>query len=694
MGVAASLPRRGERRRARLTVFSRLGAMHGLVSIVAASFLARAAGALTKATPDYFPDEYMYAELGRSLAETGRPLVRGADSSFPALLQPLLTAPAWALGDVSDSYRLIQLVGALAMSLAAVPVFFLAVRLGLTRGTALACAVFAVVIPALLYTSSVLAEPFAYPLFLAAVYSGTIALADRSRRAGIAFAVVAALAAFARLQLAVLPLCFVASALVVGSRRRSLAHDLRAHAIPLLLFAGPVALLLTSPHATGVYGGFLNLELEPLPLIERLGTNGLGLMYAAGWILVPGACLGIALGLTRPSTRAELSLAALSLTLVVALLLQASLYGDLDRIQERYTFYAAPLLAITFCLYAKQGWPWRKAHAVLAAAALATAAVVPLSGYVASYGKVQSPFLLGVARLEEALGEPGTASLAVAVAAALLSLAAIGASLRRRIGSAIALGLALGFCAAASICATLYDAGNSNAVREAYLPEEPSWIDRSGLSNVALVAGFATHAETGAQLFWNRSVEDVLLLPGVAPPDAFGTTPARIGPDGSLSVAGRVVRRPLLVDEWASLVQLRGARPIDSAPSYRLWKPAGTPRLALRFDGYFRDGWLAPRGRVIVWPAPAGSALQGVLSFAVTAGNDLGGPARLRIVAGTEVGEWQVPEGASQRIEVAVCARGPWRARYEVDRATWFDQRFVSFRATPPRFRPEARACS
>jgi hypothetical protein len=149
----------------------------------------------------------------------------------------------------------------------------------------------------------------------------------------------------------------------------------------------------------------------------------------------------------------------------------------------------------------------------------------------------------------------------------------------------------------------------------------------------------------------------------------------------------------LLVDEWASLVQLRGARPVASAPSYRLWDPAGTPRLALRFDGYFRDGWLAPRGRVTVWPAAARTALQGVLSFAERAGSELGGAARLRIVAGTEVGEWQVPRGASRRIEVAVCARGPWRARYEVDRAKWFDQRFVSFRSTRPRFKSDSAAC-
>jgi hypothetical protein len=693
VGVAASLPRRGDRRTSPLAVFSRLGALHGLVLVVAVSFAARAAAALAKATPDYFPDEYMYAELGRSIAESGRPLVRGADSSFPALLQPIVTAPAWMFGDVADGYRLIQLCGALAMSLAAVPVFFLALRVGLGRRPALACAAIAVGIPSLVYASSLLAEPFAYPLFLGAVYSGTVALAERSRRAGLAFVILTGLACFARVQFAVLPLCFLVSTLFVGLRRRSLVQDVRAQAVPLLLFALPVGALLASPHIVGIYGGFLDLELDPAQLAQRFGTNAMGLMYASGWIVVPGACLGIWLALTRTASRADQAFAALSLTVTFALLLEASLYGDLERIQERYVFYAAPLFAIGFCLVAARGWPLRRAHALLSTAALALAAVVPLSGYAASFGKVQSPFLFGVARLEEALPDPGTASLVVAFAAAGLSLVAILASLRPEIGSAVVLGLALAACAGASTLATLFDVRNSRAVRDSYLPAERSWIDRSGLSNVALVAGSAQHTETATQLFWNRSVDEVLLLPGAGRPDGFATTPARVGPDGSLRVEGRIVRRPLLVDEWGSLVQLRGATAIASAPSYRLWRPAGTPRLALRFGGYFRDGWLGPRGEITVWPANAAAKVEGVLSFVVTAGTDFNGTARLRFSSATELGGWRVAPGESRRVEIPVCALGAWRASFEIDRVKWFDQRFVSFRSTLPRFRRDPTAC-
>ena len=66
--------------------------------------------------PALFPDEYIYSSIGRSIAESGEPLIRGGSAHFPALLQPIVTAPAWLIGDVGISFRLVQAIGALAMS--------------------------------------------------------------------------------------------------------------------------------------------------------------------------------------------------------------------------------------------------------------------------------------------------------------------------------------------------------------------------------------------------------------------------------------------------------------------------------------------------------------------------------------------------------------------------------------------------
>src|ERR671922_1549946 len=66
-----------------------------LGGIVVASFGGRFLAALGRVVPYYLPDEYIYPTLARSLAEHGRPLIRGGAAHFPALLDPLVTAPVW-----------------------------------------------------------------------------------------------------------------------------------------------------------------------------------------------------------------------------------------------------------------------------------------------------------------------------------------------------------------------------------------------------------------------------------------------------------------------------------------------------------------------------------------------------------------------------------------------------------------------
>ena len=70
-----------------------------LRGIVFASTLARAVVAFARQTPTYFPDEYLYSAMSRSIAETGRPLVRGGSAHLPSVLGPLLTSPAWLIRD-------------------------------------------------------------------------------------------------------------------------------------------------------------------------------------------------------------------------------------------------------------------------------------------------------------------------------------------------------------------------------------------------------------------------------------------------------------------------------------------------------------------------------------------------------------------------------------------------------------------
>ena len=190
--------------------------------------------------PALFPDEYIdLVDRPVDRRVSGRPLIRGGSAHFPALLQPIVTAPAWLIGDVDTAFRAVQAIGALAMSLAAVPVFLLARRLGLGGRVALTLAAFTVLVPDLLYASFVSSEALAYPLVIASVYAATCAIAAPTRRAQVAFVALAILATMARVQFAVLPIVFVLATILVGARERRTKEALREQLLPLCVFALP-----------------------------------------------------------------------------------------------------------------------------------------------------------------------------------------------------------------------------------------------------------------------------------------------------------------------------------------------------------------------------------------------------------------------------------------------------------------------
>lgn len=696
MAVEARALRRAHGLRS-LAVRAELGAVHVLGGIVAASFLFRLAAGWLRATPVYFADEYIYAELGRSIAETGRPLIRGTAAHFPALLYPIVTAPAWLVDDVGVSFRLVQVIGALAMSLAAVPAYLLARRLGLGTRTALVLALFAVAIPDLLYAAWVVSEPIAYPLALAAVLAGTLALARPSARAQLAFVAFAGLATFARIQFIVLPLCFIAALAVVGARERRLRIAVREQAVVLVLFAVVfVAAVATGPgRVLGYYHGVLDLDAGAGSLLEWLGSQAIVLAYASGWVLVPGALLGLVLALWRPASRAELAFAALSLFFTLGLLFEGALYAASggNRVQERYFFYALPLLAILFVLYARRGWPHRVPHALLAAALVTVSARVPLSGFAAGDGKTNSPLLIAAGSLERAVGDVGLASLLMAAGAAVFSLAGVAAMWRLRARTPFVLGLALAGCLAASVAVVVTDHRNTTQVHAAILPGDPSWIDRTGVHDVAFLQtpfgnrGFATE-----QLFWNRSVEDLLVLPETTPVDAFSFATVQIGGDGSLLAGGRPVVRPLAVEAYGTTLRFRGARTIARSAVYRLIVPEGRPRLALYFPGRHWDGWLAPRGEIRLWPESAESGLAGRLSIAFTVPREArGATVAFRLPNGTK--DFPLTAGSRRTVQLNVCSSGQWRAGYEATFTGTVGDRLVSVQASEPVFHPDPTAC-
>jgi hypothetical protein len=664
-----------------------------VAALVALSSVIHGALAWRRATPGYFPDEYMYAELGRSLLETGSPLVRGESSHFLPLLYPLLTAPAWLWDDVEVAYRTVQAFNAVAMSLAAIPVFLLARRLRVGDRLALAAAALAVVLPELVYSSSVLAESLAYPLALTAVAAAVAVIERPSLRLQLAFLACSGLAASSRIQLAVLPLCYLAAIVAIGLRERQLRARLREHwlavgATVAFLAGGLVVGLVGN---LGVYGSLTAYSVEPVGAAKAFGVNALVLGYAVGWVLVPGALLGLALALARPRGRGEFAFGVVALSLLLSLLTQAALVGDVGRVQERYVIYAAPLVICLFALYTRRGWPHLRVHALLAAAAAAAVAVVPLAGYAAGGGTGQSFVLVSLQELERLLGDVGLASLAFAGAATILSaLVLVAACSRPAFATVAALAVTTAVGVGMTVAAQLHFEANRSAVRAIYLPGDPSWVDAAAGGPVTLLAApHSTRADLLTTLFWNRSVDRLVLLDGAGKPDSFAAPTARLDDAGHLVGTTGLV----LADTLGSSLVLRNAARVAGGPTKTLWRSSGAPQLEVLMTGRYYNGLLLGEGGIRVWPEHAGGRLAGWLELDLSSPSGSATlPFRLELPDGHRI-EHRIRAGAVTTIRLPVCAGGVWKAPFSAGSTALADGTTVGLSASEPRLVDDPAAC-
>jgi len=648
--------------------------------IVAASFGARLIAAAGRPVPHYLPDEYIYPSLARSFAEHGQPMIRGVAVHFPALLDPLLTAPVWLFThDPVRAYGITQGLHAAFVSVAAAPAYLLCKRLGIAPWLAVAVAALAVAVPDGVYASSMLADPLAYPLVLSTVYLG-VCLVERSTVGlQLAFALSGALAVLARIQYAVVPIAVLAAELV-ADRGRLLTSLRRVWLAVVLLVAPPVVLFSTlgSQRVLGVYSHG-DHALHPGTLLQWVGREGMLLAYASGWVLVPGALAGLGLALARPLRRAELAFAVTTVLLAAALLLEAAQIAGTDsqRFQERYLFTLVPLFAVAFGLYVKRGLPLRIPVGLASAALLLLAARVPLSGYAAAHNKDDSPTLWAVLRFE-AIVSVGNGALAVALVAAVLS--AIGAlAAFRKIPAAVAVVAALAACCALSAGASSYDHLSSTSLRHS-LPPDLRWVDHARLGRVDLLAPPGARKEQSwEQLFWNTSVTRLLLL-GSPPLDQFDTKTVRVARDGRILVDGRVDRRPLLVQTYASTVQMTGVKRVKHDVIFDLYRPMGTPHLKLVAAGRFADKWLAPRGAITVW-----SKRPGTLTLVVTM------PRGTRVTPVRFNGRLvRVQPGKRTTLRFRVPGGGPWSLHFNSKTQGYLDDRAVSVLAPVVAFRAKA----
>ena len=142
---------------ARESVLAR-AATRWLVAVVGMSTLLRASIGLGSPSPWILPDEILYSELAKAIAEGTEPAVRGVPALTWGVVYPVLVAPAWAaFADPVSAYHAALVINALVMSSAAIPAYLLA-RLFVAERSAIVVAAMTVLVPSLSYTSVVMTE--------------------------------------------------------------------------------------------------------------------------------------------------------------------------------------------------------------------------------------------------------------------------------------------------------------------------------------------------------------------------------------------------------------------------------------------------------------------------------------------------------------------------------------------------------
>jgi len=352
-----------------------------LAALVSASALTRFVVALRSPAPWIFPDEWVYAELARSFGASGHFLVWGADWPVQTFgpLYPALISPAYRLtGSVEQAYTVVRAVNCVLMSLAAVPAYFLARRL-LDRRLAFLVAALVLLVPSMVYTTKVMTENLAYPVFLAAVLAFVRALERPSAgRQAAALGLIAVSFLTRGEMLVLLPayLCAIILLAVLDGRSeqgglsaRGLLPTIRNYRFTWLAVLGGAFLFTTAPLAAErspavLLGGHehllgkVRLLETPRWLLYQLAELDLavGVLPFAAFLLV------VALVLVQPaSPRASRVFVALSLPLFACFMLLGAVYATqprpLPHVFERYVYYVMPLLLIAVLFWLQQGLP-------------------------------------------------------------------------------------------------------------------------------------------------------------------------------------------------------------------------------------------------------------------------------------------------------------------------------------------------
>jgi hypothetical protein len=579
-----------------------------LLGLVAVSSALRFWAASRVPVPWILPDETIYAELGKSLYESGRLEILGEPTRFYGLVTPALAGLPLSVGDVEDGYRALKAIQAIVVSLAAVPVFFWA-RTMASEGWALAAAALSLTIPDLAYSGLIMTEVAFYPATILAAWAMAVALVRPTLAAQAAVVGTVLLAAGTRLQAVVLVPAFAAALLIHLASERGLRK---------------IGRYWPTAAAFAVAGGAWALVRlrEGAPASELLGAYraagevdyGFGdavrfvLYHAADVLLLTGVvpvCAVALLALVRdkpPRLRAYLAVTgAVSVSMTVIVGTFASRH--VGHLAERNLFALAPLFFVGLAAWFATGAPRpRIATPLVALAAVALLVWLPVGELVSVATIVDAFTLIPLYRLTVRASDVNL-DLVVAVAGLAAGAALVLLSRRRLWLLPLALGLAF---AAASVSASRVVAARATLGQPGSVGPNPQWIDDAGDGPAAyLYTGDVFWTSVWETVFWNRRVRRVYdLLEAVVP----GPLPQpSLGPyeDGRLvDKTGAEVRIGHVVA--SDSLRFVGRRVANAGNSISLWKVEPPLRLAQWTQNVRFDRTIDGQARVIVYACRGG----------------------------------------------------------------------------------------
>ena len=561
-------------------------------------------------SPWLFGDELELAQLSRSIAESGKPALRGESHGFQTLYAYLL-APAWWIDDVHGAYATIKYAGVVIMTCVLFPTYALA-RLLVSKPAALFAAVATAAIPALAYTPFLVEEPLAYPYAALCLFLIVKALASRSRWWLLGAAAACVVAPFVRAQLALLPVVYALGAAYIawtGERVRRWRSTWSAGD-----YVGAFVLVTGAAVAFAAVLGRQSTSWQvatAAPFRGRMFEYGL---WAAGALTIGLGVLPVVAGLAalvRPrfehrsrELRAFVGVAAASILCFGLYAATKAAYISTvfaNRVVERNLIYLVPLLMVATALWLDR--PKLRPVAVAAAAGFA-AYVLTTTPYQMEfhfYSDAPGLAILQMANRNLAF-TPGTAEwvLLAALGVALVLLFAARLLRRRRPLRRAVVALAALLVLAWTLAGEISAGDASNSFSRDFLhgfPDPEDWIDRETKGAPTMYLGQGIRDPNGVWLleFWNRSIKYVWSLDNSAPGPGPTVTPNISGRDGRLQQQRGelkyVVTEPGI--EVVGDVVAKGQYLAAGVPAeWRLFRIDYPVRLRTATQGVFSDGWM------------------------------------------------------------------------------------------------------